>query len=227
MKSFNVKSNAKRAAKKLAAQFPGYSVLEPVPVSEGAREWYPALAAPGRLIAEGVPEDVKSTAYINGKDMSDAAAALTAIPAEVAATVAGGSVNVPATVKAVTAEQAAAMAAALPPPVQSTKEEIEARRAERRARIEQEKVSGIRDTSGAKRPETKAAKILEMVGRDGGATLDEMSAALEWQRHTLRGYIAGTLRKRLKAIGKTIESRRVRGEPTVYVIVDLKDDDDE
>ena len=48
------------------------------------------------------------------------------------------------------ADSLAAMAAALPPRVESTREEIDARRAERRARIDAEKAAGTRTASGDK-----------------------------------------------------------------------------
>lgn len=112
---------------------------------------------------------------------------------------------------------AAELAASLPPRKDSTPEEIAARRAERRKRVDEEKAAGIRDRFGNKidpRGPSRADIIIRLVGRPDGATVEELTTATGWQRHTLRGYIAGTLRKR----GHAIEVRKNRGEPTRYVM---------
>lgn len=115
--------------------------------------------------------------------------------AELAAALEADGVD-PATAKAL---------AELPPPVVSTPDEVAARRAERRERIAREKADGTRRADGSKRKPakepkakkaTKADAILELVSRDGGESIPEICEATGWQRHTLRGYIAGTLRKR-------------------------------
>ncbi|WP_281423815.1 DUF3489 domain-containing protein [Rhizobium laguerreae] len=100
-------------------------------------------------------------------------------------------------------------------------EEIEARRAERRKRIEAEKAAG---TFGAKAEKISKKKlILDLMKRDDGATKKELEDATGWQRHTLRGYIAGTLRKKLGAVGFAIECSRGSGEvPTRYFIEPVK-----
>ncbi|WP_407660738.1 DUF3489 domain-containing protein [Kaistia defluvii] len=43
---------------------------------------------------------------------------------------------------------------------------------------------------------TKADAILELVGREDGASIPEICQATGLQRHTRRGYIAGPFRKR-------------------------------
>ena len=54
---------------------------------------------------------------------------------------------------------------------------------------------------------TKTAKILEMLKRPGGATAKELLKATSWQAHSLRGFISGTVSKKL---GLTVTS--VKGE---------------
>ena len=45
-----------------------------------------------------------------------------------------------------------------------------------------------------------------MLERPDGATIDEIVKKLEWQSHTVRGAIAGALKKRLKL---KVESEKV------------------
>ena len=44
---------------------------------------------------------------------------------------------------------------------------------------------------------SKSAKILALVSRSGGATAKELMAATNWLPHSVRGFIAGTLRKKM------------------------------
>ena len=64
---------------------------------------------------------------------------------------------------------------------------------------------------------TKQAKLIEMLRADGGATIDEIVAALEWRPHTVRGALAGALKKKL---GLTITSEKIDGRGRVYAIRD-------
>jgi hypothetical protein len=50
--------------------------------------------------------------------------------------------------------------------------------------------------SDAKRP-SKQAEVIAMLRRPEGATVDEVASAMGWQRHTVRGLFAGTLKKKL------------------------------
>ncbi|RMF16711.1 MAG: DUF3489 domain-containing protein, partial [Alphaproteobacteria bacterium] len=62
---------------------------------------------------------------------------------------------------------------------------------------------------------TKQARLIEMLRADGGATIDEIAKALDWRAHTVRGALAGALKKRL---GLTITSEKVEGRGRVYRI---------
>jgi hypothetical protein len=50
---------------------------------------------------------------------------------------------------------------------------------------------------------SKKATILELLRRPKGATLAEIAEATNWQNHSIRGFISGTLRKKM---GMTVES---------------------
>ena len=53
-----------------------------------------------------------------------------------------------------------------------------------------------RAKSGSARDGSKAATILELLKRPGGATNQELQRATGWQPHSVRGFLSGTLRKK-------------------------------
>jgi hypothetical protein len=73
---------------------------------------------------------------------------------------------------------------------------------------------------------TKQAQMIELLKRPEGATVAQIAAATGWQHHTIRGAIAGALKKKL---GLKIEATRTRevgpnkpgakGSSTVYRIL--------
>ena len=44
---------------------------------------------------------------------------------------------------------------------------------------------------------SKTAKILDLLQRSGGATLHDLMKATNWQAHSVRGFLSGTLRKKM------------------------------
>lgn len=59
------------------------------------------------------------------------------------------------------------------------------------------------------RTDSKQAKLIAMLKRPEGATITEVVDALQWQPHTVRGAIAGALKKKL---GLKVESEKVDAE---------------
>jgi hypothetical protein len=60
------------------------------------------------------------------------------------------------------------------------------------------------------RVDSKQAQLIAMLRRAKGATVDEMAEALSWQPHTVRGAIAGALKKKL-GLDVTSEKDTKRG----------------
>jgi len=64
------------------------------------------------------------------------------------------------------------------------------------------------------RPESKGAKILEMIGRAKGATLAEIMKATDWQAHSVRGFLSTAAKKH----GLKIESTKTESGDRLYKI---------
>jgi hypothetical protein len=260
MKVHTVKSNAKRAARKLCEQHPGLVPVEPLPAAKGS--WFATVAAsdgfdPATLPA-GTFADVEFIAAdgrvgaptskaVEGVTSAELATIDPVSPGFAAAveTKADDAIDVPAFLKrrlpepemaraetvtiiktasmgksepsplskiehmkrtpaAILAQPAAEKAAkvktvtavkALPPRQASTPEEIAARREERRQRMTEAKANPKPAPEKVAKA-TKADSIIELASRPEGATNAELQAVTGWQAHTLRGFIAGTLRKR-------------------------------
>ncbi len=69
--------------------------------------------------------------------------------------------------------------------------------------------------SQGSRADSKQAKLIEMLKRPDGATIDEIVKKFEWQPHTVRGAIAGALKKKL---GLDVQSEKVEGRGRIYHI---------
>ena len=50
--------------------------------------------------------------------------------------------------------------------------------------------------TGAPRVGTKAARVIEMLGRPEGVTVAQISEATSWLPHSVRGFMAGALKKK-------------------------------
>jgi hypothetical protein len=61
----------------------------------------------------------------------------------------------------------------------------------------------------------KTAVMLDLLRREGGATLDDIMSATGWQAHSVRGFISGVLGRRM---GLTVESAKQEGGKRAYSI---------
>lgn len=68
---------------------------------------------------------------------------------------------------------------------------------------------------GTARDGSKTAQALELMKRPGGVTLKELMSAMNWQAHSVRGFISGTLGKKM---GLTVESTRRADGERVYTL---------
>lgn len=64
--------------------------------------------------------------------------------------------------------------------------------------------------------DTKQDRILALLSQRNGATIPEMMHATDWQQHSVRGFLAGTVKKKL---GLSLTSSKSDGELRRYRIV--------
>ena len=93
-----------------------------------------------------------------------------------------------------------------------------ARVAKRRPDAASLKAKSARKAPSAKnappaRPGSKTAKILELLKRPSGVTLKELMKATGWQAHSVRGFLSGTIGKKM---GTPAESSQRADEERAY-----------
>ena len=77
------------------------------------------------------------------------------------------------------------------------------------------KVARTKKGAAVPREFSKKAIVLEMLRRKEGATLADIAKATDWQNHSIRGFISGTI---VKKMGLAVESvRRDAGVRTYQI----------
>ena len=66
--------------------------------------------------------------------------------------------------------------------------------------------------------QSKQAQLIALLRSDPGATMAQMIALTGWQRHTVRGMISGSLRKRL---GLDVQHRSIDGVRVYRIVEDV------
>jgi len=69
--------------------------------------------------------------------------------------------------------------------------------------------------AGEAREGSKAATVLDLLKRPDGATLAELTKATGWQAHSVRGFLSGTVSKKL---GLTVTSAKAEGGERSYSV---------
>src|SRR6266480_809016 len=80
------------------------------------------------------------------------------------------------------------------------------------------KRSAAAPSRSAARPDTKHARIIAMLRMPTGATIPAIMTATDWQQHSVRGFLAGVVRKKLGLNLVSEQTNKVR----VYRIKDGK-----
>lgn len=66
------------------------------------------------------------------------------------------------------------------------------------------------------RADSKRAEVIGMLSRPQGITIPAIMTATGWQQHSVRGFLAGVVRKKL---GLVLQSEKKKGTDRVYRIV--------
>lgn len=93
-------------------------------------------------------------------------------------------------------------------------QETKARQSPRRPKQKRERRGNAVQKSSV-RAGTKLATMIDLLHRNGGATIAEIVDATSWQPHSVRGAISGSLKKKL---GLSVLSETVEGRGRVYRI---------
>ena len=94
----------------------------------------------------------------------------------------------------------------------ATETSKQAHRAKKASKVP--KVEKAAKSESGTREGSKTAQVVEMLEREGGATITRIMSKMGWQKHTVRGFMAGTMKK----AGFTVESFKPEGGERTYRI---------
>ena len=100
---------------------------------------------------------------------------------------------------------------------------MQRRRSEQRRRRKQQRrrksaVGSRNGTKPASGRQSKQQTCLGLLGRREGATIEDLEEATGWQKHSVRGFLAGAVRKKL---GLTLVSEKPDAGPRRYRIPNM------
>jgi hypothetical protein len=72
-----------------------------------------------------------------------------------------------------------------------------------------------REQHSAEGPITKGAQLVKLLSRPEGASIEDMMQVTAWQQHSVRGFLAGTVKKRM---GLSLTSAKAEGDVRRYRI---------
>lgn len=84
-----------------------------------------------------------------------------------------------------------------------------------RAKKTKEPKAAVEKTKDGVQAGSKAAQVIELLDRKGGATVSDIAALTDWLRHTIRGFISGML---VKKLGLKVESTKDENGVRSYAI---------
>ena len=79
----------------------------------------------------------------------------------------------------------------------------------------QKKTPTAANSANGSREGSKTAMVLDLMKREGGVTAKELMAVTGWQAHSVRGFISGTLGKKM---GLTVISTKGENGERTYTI---------
>jgi hypothetical protein len=97
----------------------------------------------------------------------------------------------------------------------TTKAEPNAKSAEVLKAVKTPDLTSVNSTKPNDPRTTKQELVLTLLSRNGGAGIDEIMRATGWQQHSVRGFFAGTVRKKL---GFDLTSVKAEGSERRYAI---------
>ena len=88
-------------------------------------------------------------------------------------------------------------------------------KAQKRRTRRKDVVGSRNGTKPASGKQTKQQTCIDLLGRREGATIEDLEQATGWQKHSVRGFLAGAVRKKL---GLTLISEKPDAGPRRYRI---------